>query len=65
MLTLGRGGRVFLVAGPTDMRKSFDGLSGVVRAALGDDPQSGDWPDPRNESGTYVSRFKERVPVLA
>ncbi len=42
MLTLGRGGRVFLVAGPTDMRKSFDGLGGVVREALRSDPMSGD-----------------------
>lgn len=42
MLTLGRGGRIFLVAGSTDMRKSFDGLSGVVREALEGDPMSGD-----------------------
>lgn len=42
MLTLGAGGRVFLVAGVTDMRKSFDGLSGVVRSALHSDPKSGD-----------------------
>ena len=41
MLTLGGGGRIFLVAGPTDMRKSFDGLSGVVRLAIDGDPKSG------------------------
>lgn len=42
MLTLGSGGRIFLVAGVTDMRKSFDGLSGVVRSAIDGDPKSGD-----------------------
>jgi len=42
MLTLGAGRRVFLASGPTDMRKSFDGLSGVVRLALHGDPKSGD-----------------------
>ena len=42
MLTLGAGGRIFLVAGVTDMRKSFDGLSGVVRSEIDGDPKSGD-----------------------
>ena len=42
MLTFGAGGRIFLVAGPTDMRKSFDGLGGVVRSAIDGDPNSGD-----------------------
>ncbi len=35
-------GRVFLAAGATDMRKSFNGLSGLVRARLGANPLSGD-----------------------
>jgi transposase len=34
--------RVFVAPGPTDMRKSFDSLSGLVRAKLGGDPLSGD-----------------------
>lgn len=41
MLTFS-GGRVFLVAGPTDMRKSFCGLSGIVREKLRSDPMSRD-----------------------
>lgn len=41
MLTFA-GGRVFLVAGPTDMRKSFNGLSGIVREMLCADPMSRD-----------------------
>lgn len=35
-------GRVFLAAGATDMRKSFNGLSGIVRAQLGSNPLSSD-----------------------
>lgn len=42
MLSLDRGQRIFLAAGPTDMRKAFDGLSGLVRADLGRDPLSGE-----------------------
>lgn len=41
MLTFGRG-RIYLVAGVTDMRKSFNGLAGIVRGRLGSDPMSGD-----------------------
>jgi transposase len=33
--------RVFLCTRPTDMRKSFDGLLGMVREYLGQDPLSG------------------------
>jgi transposase len=39
MLTFG-GGRIFLVAGATDMRKSFNGLAGIVRERLRADPMS-------------------------
>lgn len=42
MLSLDRGQRIFLAAGPTDMRKAFDGLSGLVRAELGRNPLSGE-----------------------
>lgn len=41
MLNLGPGMKVFLVAGPTDMRKSFDTLAAVVRDTINDDPLSG------------------------
>lgn len=57
MLTLGAGRRVFLVAGPTDMRKSFDGLSGVVRTALKGDPKSGDLY-------VFCNRLRNRLKVL-
>lgn len=57
MLTLGAGRRVFLVAGATDMRKSFDGLSGVVRAAIAGDPKSGDL-------FVFCNRLRNRLKVL-
>jgi transposase len=41
MLT-SRGHRIFLVTGPTDMRKSFNGLSGIARERLGATPASRD-----------------------
>ena len=34
--------RYFFHRGPTDMRKSFDGLCGLVKGAMKRDPQSGD-----------------------
>jgi transposase len=42
MLNLSLPGRVFLCLAPTDMRKSFDGLMGLVQTRLGQDPLSGD-----------------------
>jgi transposase len=42
MLSLALPGRVFLCTRPTDMRKSFDTLAGLVQQELGQDPLSGD-----------------------
>ena len=41
MLTF-HGRRIFLVAGATDMRKSFNGLGGIARERLGATPASRD-----------------------
>ncbi len=41
MLTLSPSTKVYLARGTTDMRKSFDALSGAVRATLEGDPLSG------------------------
>lgn len=41
MLTLPPSVRIYLAAGATDMRKSFDGLSGLTRDVLSQDPLSG------------------------
>ena len=42
MLSLAPPTRFFLCARATDMRKGFDGLSGIVRNELREDPMSGD-----------------------
>ncbi len=41
MLNFGPQSEIFLVAGETDMRKSYDTLAATVRQALNDDPLSG------------------------
>lgn len=41
MLSFAPNIRIFLHAQPTDMRKSFDGLCGLVRGVLAADPLSG------------------------
>lgn len=43
MLSLAGHSRIFLRTVPTDMRQSFDGLSGLVRPAFGTDPRDGSW----------------------
>jgi len=57
MLTLGAGRRIYLVAGATDMRKSFDSLSGVVRSAIQGDPKSGDLY-------VFCNRHRNRLKIL-
>jgi transposase len=42
MMNLSLPGRVFLCTLPTDMRKSFDSLAGLVEQQLGQDPLVGD-----------------------
>lgn len=41
MFGLGPATRIYLSVGPIDMRKGFDGLHGLVRDHLGQDPMSG------------------------
>jgi transposase len=68
MFTLGAS-RYFLYREPTDIRKSFDGLCGLVSSRLGQNPMSGDvfifMNKPRNrikllkwESGGFVLFYK-------
>ena len=56
MLTFG-GGRIFLVAGATDMRKSFNGLAGIVRERLQADPMS-------RHLFLFCNRARNRMKVL-
>jgi transposase len=50
-------GRIFLSSGATDMRKSFNGLSGLVRSRLSGDPLSGDL-------FAFCNRLKNRLKIL-
>jgi transposase len=49
--------RVFLCTKPTDMRKGFDGLFGMVHEFLGQDPLSG-------HLFLFLNRRRDRVKVL-
>jgi transposase len=49
--------RVFAYAAPADMRKSYEGLSALVRRALGRDPLSGDLY-------LFCNRLRHRAKVL-
>ena len=49
--------RVFVAPGATDMRKGFDGLFGLVRDALGEDPLSG-------HLFLFANRDRTRLKVL-
>jgi transposase len=51
VLSLALPGKVFLCLNPADMRKSFDGLSELVRTGLGGDPLSGHLFVFRNKRG--------------
>jgi transposase len=50
-------GRIFVAPGVTDMRKSFNGLSGLVRSSLAGDPLSGDL-------FVFCNRGKNRLKIL-
>src|SRR5437763_4062667 len=58
MLSLSPTIRIFLCLPAVDLRKSFDGLSALVRQALGDDPLSGHWFVFKNQKG-------DRLTILA
>jgi len=41
MIVPGSATRIFLNPGATDLRRSFDGLHGLVQSQLAEDPRSG------------------------
>lgn len=57
MLSVVAGTRIFLAAGPTDMRKGFDGLQGLVTSVLKQDPLSG-------HLFLFVNRRRDKLKVL-
>lgn len=48
---------IFLYSEPTDMRKGFDGLSGIVRSEFGADPLDG-------SLFLFVNRRRDRLKIL-
>jgi len=48
---------IFVCMQPTDMRKGFDGLSGIVRGAFGADPLDG-------SLYLFVNRRRDRIKIL-
>jgi transposase len=54
MIALGAGVRVYLAAGATDMRKSFDALAALVQETLAADPFAGHLFVFRNRRGDRV-----------
>ncbi len=58
MLNLAADQRIWLCTQPTDMRRSFDGLSTQVRQHLGEDPSSGDW-------FVFINRRRTQLKILA
>lgn len=57
MLSLSPATRIFLVAGVTDLRKSFNGLVAIVTQELGSDPLSG-------HLFVFANRQRTRIKVL-
>lgn len=57
MLNLPAPIRVFLYVVPTDMRKSFSGLHGLIVESLEKDPLSGDW-------FVFVNRRRDRLKIM-
>lgn len=54
MLTMPSSVRVYIAAQPTDLRKSFDGLSGLVAQTFGQDPLCGHLFVFRNRRGDQI-----------
>ena len=58
MLSVSPAQRIWLCTQPTDMRRSFDGLSALVRNHLGGDPTSGEW-------FAFINRRRTQIKILA
>jgi len=57
MFTLSTSNRFHLYSQPTDMRKSFDGLAGVVQNTLGNNPLNGD-------VFIFINRRRDKIKLL-
>lgn len=57
MISIASSTRIFVATSPTDMRKGFDGLQGLVSSVLGKDPLSG-------HLFLFVNRRRDKLKVL-
>ena len=57
MIAVPSDANIFLNSSPTDMRKSFDGLTGIVRTELGREPTDGSW-------FLFINRRQDRIKIL-
>ena len=57
MLSLARNTRIDLHVPATDLRKSFDGLTGLARSAFPADPRDGSW-------FVFFNKRRDRVKIL-
>jgi transposase len=57
MISLPHSVRIFLHTPPTDLRKGFDALCGLVTTAFGEDPTSG-------HLFLFVDRRRDRIKIL-
>jgi transposase len=57
MLNIATNTRIYIANGPTDMRKGFDGLCGLVTAVLEKDPLSG-------HLFLFVNRRRDKLKIL-
>jgi transposase len=57
MIMLPSAVRIFLCARPVDLRKSFDGLTGLVQDCFGQDPLSG-------HLFLFLNRRRDRIKIL-
>ena len=57
MISIPPGATLLLYTKPADMRKSFDGLSGIVRCELGREPDDG-------SLFLFINRRRDRIKVL-
>lgn len=57
MLSVAPAASIYVYTRPTDMRKGFDGLCGIVREQLGGDPLDG-------SLFLFINRRRDRVKIL-
>ena len=58
MLSLAHNARIYVYLPPADLRKSFDGLTGLVRSAFDANPRDGSW-------FLFFNKRRDRLKILS